>query len=138
MQGKGRHQPSHLKKLDWSHSYPCPSGKLILQRTAIRSLPLGIYRGLQNWFSERSHPLKTSHVRNMPLAESHRTVISAYLKGELQDSHIACCGILHDLQQLKACISSFKKGWPNHWHLVIDLSAPEGRSVNDRTCSTFP
>ena len=121
---KDKIKPAILR--NWSGPIATPA---LLENSSCKAQQSEVYHqgfmeGFRIGFQRGATPLKTFH-RNMPLANSHRAVVSTYLKGELQEGHIACCGTLHDSQQLKACISFFgvipKKGSPNCLHLIMNL-----------------
>ena len=71
--------------------------------------------------------------KNMKLAEEHHQVVTDYLEAE------GCCGaILGPLSPEEVPgvhLSRFgvipTSHQPGKWHLIVDLSHPEGRSVND-------
>ena len=68
-------------------------------------------------------------------ANAHQEVVSAYLDQELKLGRIALVGSQEIAQQMGVHVSPFgvvpKKGKPNKWRLILDLSAPTGGSVND-------
>ncbi len=70
---------------------------------------------------------------NMYEASQHETIISAYLEAEERANRIWRVSSM-DGAKLIQC-SPFgvipKKGKPGKWRLIVNLSAPDGRSVND-------
>lgn len=70
-----------------------------------------------------------SATRNMPAADLHPTVIENYLSDELSSNRLvkAPSALVH--------VSKFgvipKKYQPGKWRLIVDLSSPDGASVND-------
>ena len=73
-----------------------------------------------------------SATRNMPAADLHPVVIEKYLNDAL-----ACSRLVEILTTLsnKVHVSKFgvipKKHQPGKWRLIVDLSSPDGTSVND-------
>ena len=61
-------------------------------------------------------PLKSAG-RNMLSAKSHKELVSSYLKAELQEGQVACCGPVSMTKLLNIYVSPFgvipKKGRPN-------------------------
>ena len=74
-------------------------------------------------------------MKNMVSAMEHPTVATGYLDDELSQNRIARVGPCEKARELGIQCSSFgvipKKNRANKWRLILDLSAPEGRSVND-------
>jgi len=66
---------------------------------------------------------------------SHKDIVCTYLKAKLQEGRVACCGPMGMAKWLNIHVSPFgvipKKGRPNRWWLILDLSAPENHSVNN-------
>ena len=60
---------------------------------------------------------------------------------ELQAGRIACVGTVERAQELGVHISPLgvipKKGRANCWRLILDLSSPEDKSVNDGICKEW-
>ena len=71
--------------------------------------------------------------RNKLSAYQHSGVIDVYLANEVRLGLVAGPFDAPPVEDLH--ISSFgvipKKGQPDKWHLIVDLSSPQGRSVND-------
>ena len=66
---------------------------------------------------------------------SHPGVVSDYIRDELRQGRIEEVGSIEEAQVLGVHCSPFgvipKKNKPNKWRLILDLSSPEGHSVND-------
>ena len=91
--------------------------------------------GLRNGFKlgfNQNQTLKSAK-RNKPSAYEHPSVIDEYLANEVTLGRVA--GPFHTPPFPFLHISSFgvipKKGQPNKWRLIVDLSSPGGASVND-------
>ena len=71
----------------------------------------------------------------MSSAGEQQEVVSSYLDQELKANRIALVGSQEKAQDLGMHVSPFgvipKKGKPNKWRLILDLSSPTGQSVND-------
>ena len=71
----------------------------------------------------------------MTSANAYQEVVSAYLDQELKAGRIALVGSQESAQTLGVHVSPFgvipKKGKPNKWRLILDLSSPTDQSVND-------
>ena len=65
----------------------------------------------------------------------HLEIVSAYIEEELGQRNISLVGQLEDAKHLDIHISLLgaipKKGRPGKWKLIMDLSSPEGHSIND-------
>ena len=74
----------------------------------------------------------------MASATEHPDVVSSYLTEEERLSRIVRVGSMEAAGTLSIHCSSFgvipKKSRPGSWRLIVDLSAPEGHSVNDGIC----
>jgi len=72
---------------------------------------------------------------NMPSAMEHPQVVSDYISKEVRASRVLLVGHKDDPLVKEIHLSPFgvipKKSKPNKWRLIIDLSSPEGHSVND-------
>ena len=72
--------------------------------------------------------------RNKPSAYAHPEIVDAYLANEVSLGRVAGPFDSPPLPGLH--ISSFavirKKGQPSKWRLIVDLSSPNGSSVNDK------
>ena len=79
-----------------------------------------------------------SHMRNMLSTIDHPQVVTKYLEEELRQSRIARVGSVETAQRLGIHCSPFgvipKRNKPNKWRLIVDLSSPNGCSVNDGIC----
>ena len=71
--------------------------------------------------------------RNKLSAYQHSSVINAYLANKVRLDRVAGPFDTPPVQDLH--ISSFgvipKKGQPDKWRLIVDLSSPQGHSIND-------
>ena len=100
--------------------------------TLIRFFIYGISRGFRIGFN---HPLSnlSSAKRNLYCALQHSTVVDQYLSEEL--SHHRMAGPFNTTLIPNAHVSRFrvipKNHQPNKWRLIVDLSHPAGRSIND-------
>ena len=94
----------------------------------------GLQRGFRIGFKRSGIRLQSAK-KNLISANAHQEVVSAYLDQELKLGRIALVGSQEIAQQLGVHVSPFgvipKKGKPNKWRLILDLSAPTGGSVND-------
>ena len=76
-----------------------------------------------------------SHMKNMVSAAEHPLVVSKYLEGERSQKRVAVVGTPESAQELGIHCSPFgvipKKNKPNKRRLILDLSSPDGHSVND-------
>ena len=92
----------------------------------------GIERGFKIGF--QSSPLK-SKGGNMLSTRSHPEVVSDYIATELSLGRIAEVGSVEKAKDLGIHTSPFgvipKKHKPGKWRLILDLSSPEGFSIND-------
>ena len=90
----------------------------------------GISEGFRIGFN-RAHTLKATKA-NMKSAREHPEIIGDYLSKELSKGRTI---ELHPLDITPTQISKFgvipKKHQPGQWRLIVDLSSPDGRSVND-------
>ena len=100
----------------------------------------GICEGFRIGFQHDQRTLRPKQ-RNLLSAYEHPYVVSEYLAEELKHNRIL--GPLSGTQIASIHVSSFgvipKRHQPNKWHLIVDLSSPEGQSINDGidsdTCS---
>ena len=96
----------------------------------------GFSRGFSIGFSEDAPELRSSH-SNMLSATEHHQVVSDYLAKELNYEHLLLANSSAEgfTRQVNIHVSPLgvipKKGRPNCWRLIMDLSAPLGHSVND-------
>ena len=74
----------------------------------------------------------------MASATEHPDIVSSYLMEEERLGRIVRVGSMEAAGTLSIHCSSFgvipKKSRPGSWRLIVDLSAPEGHSVNDGIC----
>ena len=96
-----------------------------------------IINGLQSGFRidfDPSLPLRSA-TGNLISTTDHEEVVSKYIHEELTVNHIGESGPTHVAHRFGIQISPIgvipKKGRPNAWRLIIDLSSPEGYSIND-------
>ena len=81
-----------------------------------------IYTGLSQGFCigfDRDH---SSSACNHPLATAHRSVVSKYIKSEVELGRIVYIAIFNTLIPKPHQVSK--------WQLIVDLSYPRGYSVN--------
>ena len=94
----------------------------------------GIEDGFRIEFQGEQAGLR-ARMKNMVSAMEHPTVVAGYLDDELSQNRIAQIGSCEKATELGIQCSAFgvipKKNRANKWRLILDLSAPEGRSVND-------
>ena len=78
--------------------------------------------------------LKSRH-QNLLSAVDHPRVVQAYLDNEIMEERVISLGSTQEALQLGIQCSPFgiipKKHKPDAWRLIVDLSSPEGHSVND-------
>ena len=95
----------------------------------IRGMTFGFRIGF-----DRAQKLRPSR-RNLKSALEQPTVVTDYLKQESLQQTVLGPFVRQDLQHLKIHVSKFgvipKKHTPGKWRLIVDLSSPENRSVND-------
>lgn len=94
----------------------------------------GIEHGFRIGFSDNEIELRSAR-SNMLSAIEHSQIVTDYIKGELASQHLLRVGPVssHKLPivQLSPLGVIPKKGRPNCWRLIMDLSAPQAHSVND-------
>ena len=94
----------------------------------------GIAEGFSIGYDASKAQLK-QQATNMLSASAHREVVSHYLTEELQATQLVCVGSEEVARSMGIHCSPLgvipKKNRPNKWRLIINLSAPEGYSVND-------
>jgi len=92
----------------------------------------GITRGFRIGFKSSPKPLKSAK-RNLGCALQHPDTVSQYLADEIAHNRVA--GPFQRSIIPEAHISRFgvipKNHQPNKWRLIIDLSHPANRSIND-------
>ena len=73
--------------------------------------------------------------RNMKSAEKQEEVVEAYIEAEQAQGRIILAGTPTEAQEMGIHCSAFgvipKKHKPGKYRLILNLSAPEGNSVND-------
>ena len=93
----------------------------------------GIVEGFRIGFNRQSGPGPRPCHRNMRSAYEHPEVVSEYLARECQANRVLGPFASSPIQQLQ--VSSFgvipKRQQSGKWRLILDLSSPEGHSVND-------
>jgi len=96
-----------------------------------------ILEGLEKGFPigfKASSELRTAKT-NLISAREHPEVVSAYIQEELSQGLIGYIGPSEVATQLNVQLNPLgvipKKGKPGKWRLIMDLSSPEGFSVND-------
>ncbi len=98
-----------------------------------RCIVQGLHRGFR--IGPKSSPSRQKAKRNLRSAYEHPEIIDKYLARELQLGRVIK---LHPSNayhlpgfQISPIGVIRKHNHPNKWRLIVDLSAPEGRSVND-------
>ena len=93
----------------------------------------GISRGFRIGFNYVKARSCTSAKRNMISAYEHPEVVSEYLRAECEANRVI--KLPFDPVMVKLHISRFgvipKRNNPGKWRLILDLSHPQGTSVND-------
>ncbi len=99
----------------------------------VREIFCGIREGFRVGYECRA-PL-TAQGKNMQSATEHESVVEKYLAGEVEGGRVALAGTLQLAEALGIHCSPFgvipKKNRPGKFRLILNLSAPEGASVND-------
>ena len=94
----------------------------------------GIERGFRIGFSDRYVELRPAR-SNMISAIEHPQIITDYIKGELMAHHLHLVGSTFSPNTPSVHLSPLgvipKKGRPDCWRLIMDLSSPHGHSVNN-------
>ena len=94
----------------------------------------GITEGFSIGYDASKAQLK-QQATNMLSALAHREVVSHYITEELQATRLVCVGSKEVARSMGIHCSQLgvipKKNSPNKRRLIINLSAPEGYSVND-------
>ena len=82
---------------------------------------------------DRSHPLRSAR-GNMRSAKEHMTTVADYLKEE-SDTARVCGPFPAKKAPCQLHLSPIgiipKPHKPNKWRLIVDMSSPEGASIND-------
>ena len=94
----------------------------------------GIEHGFRIGFHGMQAGLRSCD-RNMVSTREHPEVVESYLTEERQQGRLVSVSSRREADKLGMHCSPFgvipKKGRQNKWRLIIDLSTPEGHSVND-------
>ena len=94
----------------------------------------GVEHGFRIGFSDREIELRSAR-SNMLSAIEHPQIVTDYIRGELTSHHLHLVGPTSSLNLPLVHLSPLgvipKKGRPNCWRLIMDLSSPHGHSVND-------
>ena len=94
----------------------------------------GLEQGFRIGFNKQSVQLKCRQ-GNMLSASEQPEVVENYQQEELRADRVICIPSLEEAKELGVHYSPFgvipKKGKPDKWRLIVDLSAPESHSVND-------
>ncbi len=93
-----------------------------------------LVRGIKEGFRlghEESRVVLREGSGTMYEASEHRDIISEYLEREVQSKRVwKVTGVAAGIQCSPFGVIP-KKGKPGRWRLIVNLSAPEGHSVND-------
>ena len=99
-----------------------------------RFLVEGIREGFRLGFSRKPESLRPN-ARNMKSVDEHPQVVQEFLDREVAESRLWDVGSVEEAATMGVHCSPFgvipMKGKPGKWRLILDLSAPEGFSVND-------
>ena len=94
----------------------------------------GVEHGFRIGFSDREIELRSAR-SNMLSAIEHPQIVTDYIRGELTSHHLHLVGPTSSFNLPLVHLSPLgvipKKGRPNCWRLIMDLSSPHGHSVND-------
>ncbi len=103
-------------------------------KALVDELLRGIKSGFRVGYDKSLAPLKAHH-RNMQSATEHREVVTKYLTAEIEAGRVVLVGTTSQAEALGIHCSPFgvipKKSKPDKFRLILNLSAPEGASVND-------
>ena len=100
-------------------------------REFVKFLCTGIKEGFRVGFNYREHRCRTAS-GNMSSVNEHRDVVEEYLHGEREAGRLL--GPFRRSLFPEVHVSPFgviPKSEPGKWRLIVDLSSPEGGSVND-------
>ena len=105
-------------------------------REFVEMILCGITEGFRIGYDASTAQLKQQRqATNMLSASAHRQVVSHYIMEELQATQLVCVGSEEVASSMGIHCSPLgvipKKNKPNKWRLIINLSTPEGYSVND-------
>ena len=103
-------------------------------RTLAEVIIQGIASGFRVGFDTSRVTLKAKG-SNMQSAAKHEEVVSAYLADEMEAGRVVLAGTPQEAQAMGIHCSPFgvipKRSTPGKFRLIVNLSAPEGSSVND-------
>ena len=91
----------------------------------------GIQQGFRVGFNYDQAKCQSAS-RNMPSTDSHAHIVANYLDQEVKAHRV--CGPLNPFEWPQVQVSRFgviPKSTPGKWRLILDLSSPDGFSVND-------
>ena len=92
----------------------------------------GMREGFRIGYNHRGHTCRPAS-KNMQSARQNPQVVEEYLAKEVKERRVI--GPLNLVEYLDVQVSSFgvipKSHQPGKWRLIVDLSSPEGQSVND-------
>ena len=135
---KGRKHPKNLSIIKLPLSAHLPAWQASLSSHPDKEFATVVMDGLQHGFwvgFDHSGQLQPAR-RNMPSAEQHPEVTDQYLEVELTAGRIL--GPFSLLIGYINWLGVVPKGHTSRkWHLITDLSFPEGASVNDGIDSRF-
>ena len=115
---------SPLQPLAWERAL-----QSLPDRTLANFLMRGITGGFRIGIGEEDH--LRSAKRNLKSAEDNPQVISTYLAREVRLNRLAQLPAERaHLAHISPCGAIPKKNRPDKWHLIVDLSAPQGHSIN--------
>ncbi len=97
-------------------------------------MPAPLNEGFKVGYDHTRAPLRTQGT-NMPSATEHSSIVEEYLAGEVEAGRVALACTLQQAKALGIHCSPFdvipKKSRLGKFRLILNLSAPEGASVND-------
>ncbi len=103
----------------------------------VAELLKGIEEGFRLGYEQGRAPLRAEG-KNMPSAMEHGNVVDKYLSAEVEAGRVAVAGSLQQAETWAIHCSPFgvipKKNRPGKFRLIMNLSAPDGASVNDGIC----
>lgn len=118
---------SPLQALAWQvalQDYPDPRLRQFLVK--------GLREGFRIGYNAPQEQLRSAK-RNIPSAYEHPEVVDKYLENESKLGRVLDFGEAHPPHPLHVsrCGVIPKKSQPGKWQLIVDMSFPEGASVND-------
>ena len=130
-------QPRHILPLMASIVTPLPWREWQMRlathpdRNFANLVVTGIKEGFRVRYDYSSHTCKKSP-KNMQSAREGRAVINEYLAQECAEGRTLGSFDKQSLPQLQVSrLGVVPKHTPGLWHLIVDLSSPDGHSVND-------